>query len=132
MKLLRLVVSDLHLGTGVRRGEINPFEDFRHDDEFAELLAHHDAEAGDGELELIMNGDIFDLLKVKIGGRWPAEITDEVATEKLRQCLDGHPRFVRALRDFLRKKGRRIVFLPGNHDLDMVMAGPQELFRRYV
>lgn len=133
MKLLRLVLSDLHLGTGVRRGELNAFEDFRHDDEFAELLAHHDREVGDhGELELILNGDIFDLLKVKIDGRWPSEITDEIATEKLRQCLDGHPRFVHALRGFLAKRGRRLVFLPGNHDLDMVLPGPQELFRRYV
>lgn len=133
MKLLRLVLSDLHLGTGVRRGELNAFEDFRHDDEFADLLVHHDREVGEqGELELILNGDIFDLLKVKIDGRWPSEITDEIATEKLRQCLDGHPRFVHALRSFLSKRGRRVVFLPGNHDLDMVMPGPQELFRRYV
>lgn len=133
MKLLRLVLSDLHLGTGVRRGELNAFEDFRHDDEFADLLAHYDREVGpEGELELIFNGDIFDLLKVKIGGKWPTEITDEIATEKLRQCLDGHPRFVHALRELLAKPGRSLVFLPGNHDLDMVMPGPQELFRRYV
>jgi UDP-2,3-diacylglucosamine pyrophosphatase LpxH len=133
MKLVRLVLSDLHLGTGARRGELNPFEDFRHDDEFGDLLAHYDREVGpDGELELIFNGDIFDLLKVTIEGRWPTEITDEVATEKLRQCLDGHPRFVNAVRELLAKKGRRLVFLPGNHDLDLVMAGPQELFRRYV
>jgi UDP-2,3-diacylglucosamine pyrophosphatase LpxH len=133
MKLLRLVLSDLHLGTGVRRGELNAFEDFRHDDEFADLLAHYDREVGpDGELELIFNGDIFDLLKVKIDGKWPTEITDEIATEKLRQCLDGHPRFVNAIRELLAKPGRRMVFLPGNHDLDMVLPGPQELFQRYV
>ncbi|MGE0786900.1 MAG: metallophosphoesterase [Sandaracinaceae bacterium] len=133
MKLLRLVLSDLHLGTGSRPGEYNVFEDFHHDDEFAELLAYYDREAGEeGELELILNGDIFDLLKVKIGGVWPTEITDEIATEKLRYCLDGHPRFVIALKEFLAKRGRRVVFLPGNHDLDMWFPGPQELFRRYV
>lgn len=133
MKLLRLVLSDLHLGTGSRPGEGNVFEDFHHDDAFAELLAHYDAEAGsDGEIELIMNGDIFDLLKVKIGGVWPTEITDAIATDKLRQCLDGHPRFVHALKGFLGKERRRLVFLPGNHDLDMWFPGPQELFRRMV
>ncbi len=129
---LRLVLSDLHLGTGERRGELNRFEDFRHDEEFAELLAHYDREAGDEDLELVLNGDIFDLLKVKIDGRWPSEITDEIATEKLRQCLDGHPRLVVALRELLARKGRHLVFLPGNHDLDMWFPGPQELFRRYV
>lgn len=133
MQLIRLVLSDLHLGTGVRRGELNPFEDFRHDDEFADLLAYYDQKVGpEGELELIFNGDIFDLLKVKVDGRWPTEITDEIATEKLRQCLDGHPRFVNAIRELLAKPGRRLVVLPGNHDLDLVFSGPQELFRRYV
>ena len=133
MKLIRLVVSDLHLVTGVRRGELNPLEDFFHDDRFAELLAHYDELAGEEtEVELILNGDIFDLLKVKVGGVWPTEITDEIATEKLRQCLEGHPRFVLALKDFLSKPTRRVTYLPGNHDLDVWFPGPQELFRRYV
>ena len=133
MKLIRLVLSDLHLGTGSRPGELNVFEDFHHDETFAELLAHYDDEVGpEGEIELILNGDIFDLLKVKIGGIWPTEITDEIATEKLRRCMDGHPIFVNALRAFLGKPRRSIVFLPGNHDLDMWFSGPQELFKRYV
>jgi UDP-2,3-diacylglucosamine pyrophosphatase LpxH len=133
MKLIRLVISDLHLGTGARRGELNPFEDFFQDDRFAELLAHYDADAGDDcEVELILNGDIFDLLKVKIGGVWPTEITEEIAVDKLRQCLEGHPRFVHALREFLAKPTRRITYLPGNHDLDMWFPAPQDLFRRYV
>jgi len=133
MKLIRVILSDLHLGTGVRRGAVNPLEDFFHDDRFAELLVHYDALAGDEqEVELILNGDIFDLVKVKIGGVWPTEITDEIATEKLRQCLEGHPRFVHALKSFLSKAHRRLTYLPGNHDLDMWFPGPQELLRRYV
>ncbi len=132
MRLLRLVLSDLHLGTGASFGEPNPLEDFRHDEELADLLDHYDRLVGNGELEVVLNGDIFDLLKVKIAGVWPTEITDEVATEKTRQCLEGHPRVVRALRELVERPGRRIVFLPGNHDLDMVMPGPQALFRRYV
>ena len=133
MKLTRLVLSDLHLGTGSRPGELNVFEDFHYDDELGELLAFYEREAGDdGEIELILNGDIFDLLKVKIGGVWPIEITDEIATEKLRKCLDGHPRFVNALKEFMANERNRLVFLPGNHDQDMWFPGPQELFRRYV
>ncbi|MGB8222958.1 MAG: hypothetical protein WCF10_10225, partial [Polyangiales bacterium] len=67
MSLVRLVLSDLHLGTGTRRGQLNPLEDFIHDDRFAELLSHYDQVVGpDGSIELILNGDIFDLLKVKI------------------------------------------------------------------
>ncbi|MBW2463378.1 MAG: metallophosphoesterase [Deltaproteobacteria bacterium] len=133
MKLLRVVVSDLHLGTGQRPGEPNVLEDFFHDDRFAEFLAHYDREAGsDTELELILNGDIFDLLKVKTRGRWTTEITDEIATAKLQECVEGHPRFIHALREFMNKSNRRITYLPGNHDLEMWFPGPQELFRRYV
>jgi UDP-2,3-diacylglucosamine pyrophosphatase LpxH len=131
MKLIRLVLSDLHLGTGVQSGRLNPHEDFFEDDRFVELLAHYDAQS-DTEIELILNGDIFDLLKVKIDGVWPTEITEEVAIEKLRLCLEGHPKAVLALRRFVSGGRRRIVYLPGNHDLDMWFTGPQELFKRYV
>jgi UDP-2,3-diacylglucosamine pyrophosphatase LpxH len=133
MKLTRLVLSDLHLGSGSRRGELNPFEDFYHDDRYAELLAHYEKIAGEsGEVELILNGDIFDLLKIKVGGIWPTQITGEIAADKLRKCLEGHPRFVRATREFLSKPKRRLTYLPGNHDLEMWFTAPQELFRRYV
>lgn len=133
MKLLRVVLSDLHLGSGVRAGRLNPLEDFVHDGRFAELVEYYDRRAGDDiELELILNGDIFDLLKIKVNGVWPIRITPEVATEKLRQCLEGHPRFVRALRDLLSKPNRRMTYLPGNHDLDMWFPATHEMFRRYV
>ncbi|HET6334940.1 MAG TPA: metallophosphoesterase [Polyangiales bacterium] len=133
MKLLRIVVSDLHLGTGVEKGKRNPFEDFYEDERFAELLSHYDDQAGDqSEIELILNGDIFDLLKVKLDGTWPTEITAEIATEKLRLCLEGHPKFVLSLRRFLSRAHRRLVYLPGNHDLDMLFEAPQALFSRYV
>jgi hypothetical protein len=78
------------------------------------------------------HGDIFDLLKVKVAGVWPTEITEEIAVEKLRLCLEGHPKAVLALRRFVAGVRRRIVYLPGNHDLDMWFSGPQELFKRYV
>lgn len=133
MKLIRLVVSDLHLGTGVPEGQLNPFEDFFYDERFAELLEHYDRKHGDGaQIELILNGDIFDLLKVQVDGVWPLEITADVAANKLAQCLDGHPRFVAALRAFLSRASRRLVYLPGNHDLDMLFPAAQEVFKRYV
>ncbi len=133
MKLIRLVLSDLHLVDGSRPGKVNPFEDFFHDDRFAELLAHYrPADDEEREVELILNGDIFDLLKVKIAGEWPTEVTEEVAVEKLRACLDGHPIFVRALADFMAHPGCEITFIPGNHDLEFFFPEVQALFRRYV
>ena len=134
MKRLRLVVSDLHLGTGIQAGRLNPFEEFFQDERFAEFVRHYDQSVGPrGEVELILNGDIFDLLKVRVDGRWPTRITGNIAAEKMRLCLDGHPLFVRALQDFLRSApGRRITYLPGNHDLEMWFGEPQQVFLRYV
>ncbi|MCA9577548.1 MAG: hypothetical protein R3B40_12560 [Polyangiales bacterium] len=133
MTLTRLVLSDLHLANGRKLGEPNPMEDFFHDERFAELLSHYDLEHGQtGGVELILNGDIFDLLKIKIDGVWPLEITEHVAVEKLRPCLEGHPRFVHALKTFLENPENRLTYLPGNHDLEMWFPGAQELFMRYV
>jgi UDP-2,3-diacylglucosamine pyrophosphatase LpxH len=39
---------------------------------------------------------------------------------------------VAALRSFLSRPNRRLVYLPGNHDLDMLFPSAQELFKRYV
>ena len=77
MKLTRLVLSDLHLANGHKVGEPNPLEDFFHDERFAELLEHYDREHGQrGGVEIILNGDICDLRKIKIDGEWRLEASD--------------------------------------------------------
>ncbi len=131
MRLTRLVLSDLHLSTGQEPGKPNPFEDFFYDDRFAELLDHHRGGPSAGT-ELVLNGDILDLLKVKIGGRWPREITDEIAAERVRLCLEGHPIFCAAIQRFLGNPLNRLTYLPGNHDIEMWLPGAQETFIRYV
>lgn len=132
MNALRLVLSDLHLSTGARPGSRNALEDFFHDEPFEELLAHYQGRGGARGVELILNGDIFDLLKVRIDGVWPTEITGEIAAEKLRLCLEGHPRFTSALKAFLGNPRNRLTYLPGNHDLELLMPEAQALFLRYV
>ena len=60
MKVVRIVFSDCHLGTGARRGEHNPYEDFHQDERLAELIEHYSTGAYDDyEVEIILN-DIFD------------------------------------------------------------------------
>ena len=61
----KIVVSDLHLSAG-REAEGNPLEDFGSDQEFADLLGQIVAESErDGkEVELIVNGDAFEMLQV--------------------------------------------------------------------
>lgn len=121
-----LVLSDLHLGTGHRRGLVNIYDDFKEDDRLGQLLEKH---AG---AHLVLNGDIFDLLKVPVLGQFPDEITERLAGIKLYKCLRGHPRVVRALVRFLEHAESRITVLPGNHDMELIFPAAQRLFTRFL
>lgn len=131
MGKLKLVISDFHIADGQRPGEINPFEGFFHDDKFAQFLSHYSSDYyEDEDVELIINGDFFDLLTVRYQGEFPDCITEEIATTKVRYCLEGHPKVVTALRSFLEKPNKRITYLPGNHDFDIVFPRAQREFTR--
>ncbi len=133
MKLIRVILSDTHLGTGRRRGAFNPFEDFHHDDRLVELIEYYSTgRYADHEVELILNGDIFDLMKVEVDGSWPVQVTEGLAVDKIRRCLEGHPRVVAALKAFIERSGKRITYIPGNHDPELLMPAVQEVFLRYV
>lgn len=121
-----LVLSDLHLGTGHRRGRVNIYDDFKEDERLAQLLERH---AGD---HVVLNGDIFDLLKVPIRGQFPDEISERLACLKLYKCLRGHPRVTSALARFLENPQSRLTYLPGNHDMELTFPAAQALFTRFV
>jgi UDP-2,3-diacylglucosamine pyrophosphatase LpxH len=130
---LGLVLSDLHIGTGHRKGEINVYDDFREDDRLEQLLQRFSTGSHENdEIHLVLNGDIFDLLKVPVNGKFPDAITERLAITKLEQCLAGHPRLARGLSDFLRNGKNRITYQPGNHDMELFFAGCQRLFCRAV
>ncbi len=127
---LGIVLSDLHLGTGHQKGQINIYDDFREDDRFEQLLERHST--GEHEVHLVFNGDVFDLLKVPVNGQFPDAITERLALMKLEQCLKGHPQVVRGISRFLAQEKNRITYQPGNHDLEMYFPGVQRLFCRAV
>ena len=75
----KLVVSDFHLGKGryFRDGTQNILEDFIYDREFAEFLAYYrTGEFSDVDVELILNGDILNLLQIDYYGVHTHLITD--------------------------------------------------------
>lgn len=132
---LKLVVSDFHLGKGPYRedGSVNVFEDFRCDAKFVEFLDHH--RAGDharDEVELIVNGDFFNLLSVDLDGRLTEAITERVAVEKTEAILRGHPSVFEALRRFAAAPDHGVVFVMGNHDPGFLFAGVREVVTRAV
>lgn len=132
-KRTKIVLSDLHIGTGHAKGRPNFFEDFADDDRLVQLLARLSQQLAEDDVELIINGDFFDFLKVPINGLFPEAITESVGALKMELCLRGHPKVVEGLRGFLRGgKSRRITYLVGNHDMEVVFPSVRRLFSQAV
>lgn len=136
-----LVVSDLHLANGhpilegFGRQQQAVFEDLLRATEPGGSLEPFDSldtrEGARGEVELVINGDCFDLLTIP---PYPADgiSTPAIACEKLAAIEPVHRSFFAALRRFLRTAGRRVIFLPGNHDIELVFTEAQEFVRRAI
>ena len=130
MKLV-LVLSDLHIGSGHRQGVVNLYDDFHEDFRFEQLLTKYTSgKYAEAEVHLVLNGDIFDLLKVSVNGKFPEAVTERLALLKVEQCLKGHPRVINALSALLAIPSNRITFQPGNHDMEFFFPGVQRLFCR--
>lgn len=129
----KLVVSDFHMGRGQRPGHLNPWESFTQDDKFVEFLRFYSTDYyEDEEVELILNGDFYDLLMVSVDEKFTEKVTESVAVRKLAACIEGHPKVHKALQDFVRTPGKRITVIPGNHDFELVYPRVQELFREAI
>lgn len=130
------VVGDLHLceaePVNVRFPLWKKYKtrEFFFDEVFADFLEHIIKMADGHEVELVLNGDIFDFDSVtsipkqpafrtsrleKLRGLFPAE---EKSVYKIRRILSDHGAWVRSLREFI-SRGHRIVFVIGNHDLEL-------------
>ncbi len=124
-----LVISDIHLGAGAYvKGVKNFLEDFHYDEEMVEFLHYYSSGDFDKrEVELIINGDLFDLLAVPFVEFFDDEFwSEEAALEKLKIIFEAHPEVMQAFRDFLSKKNKKIVFIIGNHDGELALPRLQE------
>lgn len=142
MPKFKIIVSDLHLGAGPA-GDPNPLEDFTNDEDFAALLADAAAESErDGaDVELILNGDTFEMLQVPhVDDFDPAEAypperyhssLQENSARKMTLIIRGHPTFFQALHDFLQAgpPRRHVTFVKGNHDIDLHWPAVQDHIR---
>jgi hypothetical protein len=137
------VVSDLHLGRG-RRAETRRWarlECFLYDEDFLAFCRwiRGDAE-GPAPAALVLNGDVFDFLRIEpdpepgargAEKRFGPPPTPEVAARMVEDIVAGHPLFVTALAEVL-AAGHEVIFLPGNHDLEVQSAPVQHVIRRAV
>ena len=115
-----VVLSDMHMGVGrVASGAWHPSEDFRWSSEFAAFLDAVNTE-GRSAVDLVLNGDTFELLQSPTAGCEPAApaagcSADEALT-RLERVLSAHSAEIAALGRFARTGSNRVVIVPGDHD----------------
>jgi UDP-2,3-diacylglucosamine pyrophosphatase LpxH len=127
----KLVVSDFHLGKGryFKDGTQNILEDFFYDREFAEFLTYHRTGSfADAEVELVLNGDILNLLQIDTWGIHTHTITERSVTRAIHRIVAGHPEFFQALRRFAAAPNHSISYVVGNHDVGMMFDLPRKAF----
>ena len=133
-----VIVSDLHLGRGknARTGRYYELETFFYDEDFRRFCQHlcEEAATEEREFKLIFNGDAFDFLrldKIDVGEKFSPVLTPTRAAAEVESILKGHPEFVRAVASVL-KAGHTVIFLPGNHDIEVQWAPVQDAMRKAI
>ena len=137
------IISDLHLTEAEPVRLKFPLwkkfktREFFYDYIFESFLLHIEEKAQGNQVELILNGDIFDFDSVmrlpedpcfrinwleKHRGLFPIE---ERSRFKISVILEDHKEFVRALRNFI-MRGHRAIFVLGNHDQELHFKAVQE------
>src|SRR6185437_15941471 len=123
VKKIKLVVSDLHVGLGrvLENGQLNSLEEFYFDEKFVEFIHYYTTgRYADYDVEIILNGDIFNFLQVDYHGHFLTVITESISMDILQRMVKGHPLFMRALKDFAAKENHTVTYVVGNHDQAML------------
>ncbi len=129
VKKIKIILSDLHLGVGriLESGQLNQFEEFYFDEKFVEFLHYYSTgKYAETEIELILNGDIFNFLQVDYKGHFLTVDTEEITIDKMKRITDGHRVFFQALKEFVSVSHRSISYIVGNHDQGMFWPGARQ------
>ncbi len=131
-----LVVSDFHLGEGARLpdGRPNPLEDFPFDDKFVEFINYYlYGERQYDELELVINGDFFNhIQEFAANESVPHIMTEPKALEYTKRMVAGHDKIFKALSRFAQFEKKKVVFIPGNHDMALYFPSVQLYLKELI
>jgi hypothetical protein len=127
----RLVVSfsDIEMGAG------GPYDDFLRSDFLAETLRAYGRDPYRWlSIDLVFNGDTFDLLKTSYRDGFTHHVTRDVAIGKMERIAAAHPAFFEGVREFLQgdPARRRVFFVAGNHDMELFFPEVQTLIRERI
>ncbi len=132
---IKIIISDLHMAKGayLPDGRRNILEDFLDDQVFIEFLEYYSSgEFADADVELVSNGDFFNMLQVDYQDRFVDMITEEVSMHKMEKIRKGHPELFEALSKFSTHPKRNIAFLVGNHDAALLWDGVQRQLQSWL
>ena len=121
-RMRRIIVSDLHMGAGDR------LDDFDADAEFVTFIRSY--VMGWELTELILAGDTFEFLQVRLSGLGDYEWSGAAAEQRLRAILSAHPEPIAALRAFVDQPGHQLTLLIGNHDFELHYAAAKRLLHQ--
>jgi UDP-2,3-diacylglucosamine pyrophosphatase LpxH len=83
-------------------------------------------------VELVINGDFLDFLAVPYVEFFDDEFwSEEAALAKLRMIMAAHKGVLDAMKRFLSRKDKRIVYIIGNHDAEFVFESMKQEFIAY-
>jgi len=126
-----LIISDIHLGAGAYvNGQRNYLEDFHSDKELVDFIEYFSSgDYQNREVELIINGDLFDFLAVPFvqyfdDGFW----SEKASIEKYEMIAKAHPEVLEAMAKFVANKKKKLVYIIGNHDAEFIFDSLKELF----
>ncbi|HEU4326957.1 MAG TPA: metallophosphoesterase [Roseiflexaceae bacterium] len=118
-RIRRLIVSDLHLGAGDR------LDDFAADEAFSSFVRSY--ALSHGPTDLILAGDTFEFLQVRLPDLGDYEWSGAAAERRLGVILAAHPEPVAALRAFVAAPGNQLTLLIGNHDFELHYTAAKRL-----
>ncbi len=132
LKKIKLIASDFHLGKGryLSDGSPNLLEDFTADPQFIAFLEYYlTGPYKRCEVELILNGDFFNLLQVDYRDKFTDFITESDAIHKTVSIMKGHAELFDKLAEFSQEPHHSVTFILGNHDPGLLWEGVQETLR---
>lgn len=122
------VVSDIHMG-GERRADRN-FQIFRRGARLAAMIDRLRTVRPAEQVCLVLNGDIIDSLAEEIVEGYVA--LDVATAEAMMERIYEDPAFApvwHALARFVRTAGRHLVFVLGNHDIELALPSVEASVR---
>lgn len=120
-------MSDIELGDGSQT------DDFASDDLLSKtILGFCSKKYKNIPITLVVNGDSFDFIRSSYKEKYPRYITTEVSLWKLERIYQAHKKVFDSYKKFSSIKKNTLVFVLGNHDMDVAFKDVQKKLREYI